>query len=318
LNGGVGLTTVLETEQLTKLYPTGGGCFDISLSLGAGETFGLLGPNGAGKSTYIKMLVGLLTPTSGRARILGLPLGSLEARRQVGFLPENFRYHDWMTAAELLEFHGTLHGLSRGEARQRIAQVLDTVGLKGLEKRLVRTFSKGMQQRLGLAVALLPRPRLLFLDEPTSALDPMGRREIREIMQELQDRGMTIFLNSHLLTEVEKVCQKVAVIRKGRIVATGRLEELLGMGQHHEVQLEVGNLAAELLQRIEQIATVLHREDDATGCSKLKLRVEDRDKLPLLAEAVVHGGGKIFNLSMVQNSLEDLFVELMAGENADA
>jgi ABC-2 type transport system ATP-binding protein len=263
-------------------------------------------------------LVGLLTPTSGRARILGLPLGSLEARRQVGFLPENFRYHDWMTAAELLEFHGTLHGLSRGEARQRIAQVLDTVGLKGLEKRLVRTFSKGMQQRLGLAVALLPRPRLLFLDEPTSALDPMGRREIREIMQELQDRGMTIFLNSHLLTEVEKVCQKVAVIRKGRIVATGRLEELLGMGQHHEVQLEVGNLAAELLQRIEQIATVLHREDDATGCSKLKLRVEDRDKLPLLAEAVVHGGGKIFNLSMVQNSLEDLFVELMAGENADA
>ncbi len=312
------MTTVLETEQLTKLYPTGGGCFDISLSLGAGETFGLLGPNGAGKSTYIKMLVGLLTPTSGRARILGLPLGSLEARRQVGFLPENFRYHDWMTAAELLEFHGTLHGLSRGEARQRIAQVLDTVGLKGLEKRLVRTFSKGMQQRLGLAVALLPRPRLLFLDEPTSALDPMGRREIREIMQELQDRGLTIFLNSHLLTEVEKVCLKVAVIRKGRIVATGRLEELLGMGRHHEVQLEVGNLAAELLLRIEQITTVLHREDDAAGCSKLKLRVEDRDKLPRLAEAVVRGGGKIFSLSMVQNSLEDLFVELMAGENADA
>jgi ABC-2 type transport system ATP-binding protein len=317
LNGGVGLTTVLETEQLTKLYPTGGGCFDISLSLGAGETFGLLGPNGAGKSTFIKMLVGLLTPTSGRARILGLPHGSLEARRQVGFLPENFRYHDWMTAAELLEFHGTLHGLSRGEARQRIAQTLVMVGLKGLEKRLVRTFSKGMQQRLGLAVALLPRPRLLFLDEPTSALDPMGRREIREIMQELQDRGIAIFLNSHLLTEVEKVCLKVAVIKKGRIVATGRLEELLGTG-HHEVQLEVGGLAAELLQRIEQIATVLHREDDAAGCSKLKLRVEDRDKLPLLAEAVVHGGGKIFNLSTVQNSLEDLFVELMAGENADA
>jgi ABC-2 type transport system ATP-binding protein len=187
-----------------------------------------------------------------------------------------------------------------------------------LEKRLVRTFSKGMQQRLGLAVALLPRPRLLFLDEPTSALDPMGRREIREIMQELQGRGLTIFLNSHLLTEVEKVCQKVAVIRNGRIVATGRLEELLGMGRHHEVQLDVGGLAAELLQRIEQIATVLHREDDAAGCSKLRLRVDDRDRLPLLAEAVVQGGGKIYNLSMVQNSLEDLFVELMAGENADA
>jgi ABC-2 type transport system ATP-binding protein len=264
------------------------------------------------------MLVGLLTPTSGRASVLGLPYGSLEARRQVGFLPENFRYHDWMTAAELLEFHGTLHGLGRGEARLRIAQVLTTVGLKGLERRLVHTFSKGMQQRLGLAVALLPRPRLLFLDEPTSALDPMGRREMREIMQDLQDRGMTIFLNSHLLTEVEKVCQKVAVIRKGRIVATGVLEELLGMGRHHEVQLEIGCLVPLLLQRIEKIATVLHREDDAAGRSKLRLRVDDQDTLPLLAEAVVHGEGKIYNLSMAQNSLEDLFVDLMAGENPDA
>jgi len=312
------LTTVLETEQLTKLYPGGGGCFDISLSLGAGDIFGLLGPNGAGKSTFIKMLVGLLTPTSGRARILGLPHGSLEARRQVGFLPENFRYHDWMTAAELLEFHGTLHGLSRGEARQRIAQALATVGLKGLEKRLIHTFSKGMQQRLGLAVALLPRPRLLFLDEPTSALDPIGRREIREIMQELQDRGLTIFLNSHLLTEVEKVCRKVAVIRRGRIVATGNLEELLGMGRHHEVQLEAGGLTAALLQCIEQIASVLHREDDpAAGRTRLRLRVDDQDKLPLLAETVVHGGGRIYNLSMAQNSLEDLFVDLMAGDQAD-
>jgi len=303
---------------LTKLYPGGGGCFDISLRLDTGEIFGLLGPNGAGKSTFIKMLVGLLTPTSGRARILGLPYGSLEARRQVGFLPENFRYHDWMTAAELLEFHGTLHGLSRGEARQRIAQALATVGLKGLEKRLIRTFSKGMQQRLGLAVALLPQPRLLFLDEPTSALDPIGRREMREIMQGLQDRGMTIFLNSHLLTEVEKVCRKVAVIRRGRIVATGRLEDLLGMGRQHEVQLEAGGLTAVLLQRIEQLASVLHREDDpAAGRTRLRLQVDDQDKLPLLAEAVVHGGGRIYNLSMAQNSLEDLFVDLMAGDQAD-
>jgi ABC-2 type transport system ATP-binding protein len=312
------LTAVLETEKLTKLYPGGGGCFDISLSLGAGETFGLLGPNGAGKSTFIKMLVGLLTPTSGRARILDLPHGSLEARRQMGFLPENFRYHDWMTAAELLEFHGTLHGLSRGEARQRIAQTLATVGLKGLEKRPIHSFSKGMQQRLGLAVALLPQPRLLFLDEPTSALDPMGRREIREIMQELRSRGTTIFLNSHLLTEVEKVCERVAVIRQGHIVATGRLEDLLGMRRNHEVDLEAGGLTALLLERIEQIAAILQREDiPATGRTRLRLRVKDQDGMPLLAEAVVHGGGKIYNLSMVQNSLEDLFVELMAGDHTD-
>ncbi len=310
------MTPVLETERLTKLYPGGGGCFDISLSLGAGEAFGLLGPNGAGKSTFIKMLVGLLTPTSGRARVLGLPHGSLKARRQVGFLPENFRYHDWMTAGELLEFHGTLHGLSRGEARRRMPETLAMVDLKGLEKRLVRTFSKGMQQRLGLAVALLPQPRLLFLDEPTSALDPLGRREIREIMQQLQDQGMTIFLNSHLLTEVEKVCQKVAVIKKGRIVATGRLEDLLGMGQHHEVELDVGELSPALLASIAQIAELLHQDESlATGRSRLRLRIDEQDKLPLLAESVVHGGGKIYNLSMAQNSLEELFVELMAGES---
>lgn len=304
---------------MTKLYPGGGGCFDISLSLDAGEVFGLLGPNGAGKSTFIKVLVGLLTPTSGRARILGLPYGSLQARRQVGFLPENFRYHDWMTAAELLEFHGALHGLSRGEARRGVPEVLATVGLPGLARRLVRTFSKGMQQRLGLAVALLPRPRLLFLDEPTSALDPLGRREIREIMQRLQDRGMTIFLNSHLLTEVERVCQKVAVIKKGRIVATGRLEELLGQGRRREVELEIGGLSAALLADIEQIAGLLRRDEGpAAGRSRLRVRIDDRDKLPLLAEAVVRGGGRLYGLSPVQNSLEELFVELMGGDRLDA
>ncbi|MGE5560790.1 MAG: ABC transporter ATP-binding protein [Chloroflexota bacterium] len=310
---------VLETEALSKRYPGGGGCFDVSLRLEAGDTLGLLGPNGAGKSTFIKMLVGLVPPTSGKARILGLPHDSPEARRSIGFLPENFRYHDWMTASELLLFHGELHGLSRAETRRRIGEVLELVGLAGLERRLVRTFSKGMQQRLGLAVALLPQPKLLFLDEPTSALDPLGRREMRDIMQRLHSQGMTIFLNSHLLSEVEKVCRKVAVIRKGHIVATGELDQLLGAGQAREVQLEVSGLSPALLQAIESVAAVLQRGDDAaTGITKLSLRVDGKDRLPALAEIVVRGGGRLHSMATAQNSLEDLFVGLMAGDHASA
>lgn len=170
---------ILETKNLTKVYPAGGGCFDITLAVEQGEVFGLLGPNGAGKSTFVKMLVGLLRPTGGEGRLLGLPLRLPAARRQVGYLPENFRYHDWMSTRELLEFHGALHGLDHREICTRIPEVLSMVNLRGVEGQLVRTFSKGMQQRLGLAVALLPGPRLLFLDEPTSALDPIGRKEIQ-------------------------------------------------------------------------------------------------------------------------------------------
>ncbi|MDH7578678.1 MAG: ABC transporter ATP-binding protein [Bacillota bacterium] len=318
---------VLETRNLTKVYPGGGGCRDITLTVEPGEAFGLLGPNGAGKSTFIKMLVGLLTPTAGEARILGFPLGNLEARRQTGFLPENFRYHDWLTALELLEFHGTLHGLDVRQVRKRIPEVLALVGLSSVENRLVRTFSKGMQQRLGLAVALLSRPRLLFLDEPTSALDPLGRREIREIIQQLEAEGCTVFLNSHLLTEVERVCRRVAVIRNGRIVAQGRLDELLG--NRLEVELHLGGLTPEIFTRLEQIGEV-HRRAQAEQpgkdrtvqpggeTEKIWLRVDTREKLPLLAAAVVSGGGRLYNLSLVRNSLEELFVELMAGEQEDA
>lgn len=326
---------VLETRNLTKVYPSGGGCFGITLAVEAGETFGLLGPNGAGKSTFVKMLVGLLAPTAGEARILGHPLGSLEARREIGFLPENFRYHDWLTARELLEFHGALRGLGVREVRRRIPEVLLLVGLSGVENRLVRTFSKGMQQRLGLAVALLPRPRLLFLDEPTSALDPLGRREIREIIQHLEGEGCTVFLNSHLLTEVERVCRRVAVIKNGRIVALGGLDELLA--NRLEVELHVGGLTPEILARLAQIGEVLRRLPAESGRGipvpgrfpgpgggpdgiqeKIWIRVDAREKLPQLAEAVVAGRGRLYSLSLVRNSLEELFVELMAGEGEDA
>jgi ABC-2 type transport system ATP-binding protein len=305
---------VLDTDKLTKIYPTGGGCFDISLQVASGETFGLLGPNGAGKSTFIKMLVGLLFPTSGKASILGRPLGDLEVRRRIGFLPENFRYHDWLSARELLEFHGRLDGMDYRQVKQHIPEVLDLVKLNDAENKSVRQFSKGMQQRLGLAIAMLPGPRLLFLDEPTSALDPVGRIEIREIIQHLQQQDVTVFLNSHLLTEVERVCGRIAMIRSGRVVITGSLDELLGGSL--EVELEIGGLNADLLTDLQKYGAVGSREPVAgvAGVERLRVQISGRDQVPLLASRLVNGGARIYHLSMVRNSLEELFVELMSGE----
>ncbi|MEW6573978.1 MAG: ABC transporter ATP-binding protein [Bacillota bacterium] len=305
---------VLETKNLTKVYPTGGGCFDITLAVEQGEVFGLLGPNGAGKSTFVKMLVGLLRPTGGEGRLLGLPLRLPAARRQVGYLPENFRYHDWMSARELLEFHGALHGLDHREIRTRIPEVLSMVNLRGVEGRLVRTFSKGMQQRLGLAVALLTGPRLLFLDEPTSALDPIGRKEIRETILQLRGRGVAVFLNSHLLTEVERVCGRVAVINKGRIRAQGSLEALLGAGL--EVEMHVGGVTAALMERLAKQGTVTRSErDEQRDIQKIWVRVASKEQIPVLAESVVNSGNKLYLFSPKRSTLEELFVELVAGDD---
>lgn len=299
-------TVVLETFELTKVYPGGGGCRDISMRVGAGEVFGLLGPNGAGKSTFVKMLVGLLSPSAGQARLLGRPLGDLEARKGIGFLPENFRYHQWLTAGGVLQFHGALAGLSPGEIRERVPKVLKLVRLSGAEKKKVGTFSKGMQQRLGLAAALLPRPRLVFLDEPTSALDPMGRREVRQIIQDLQQEGVAVFLNSHLLSEVERVCERVAVIKEGQLVADGELRVLLDKGL--EVMIEVDEVDEELLAALRPLAQDLRREG-----TRLMVRVAGPDTVPLLARKVVESGRALYALEPRQTSLEDLFLEMMSG-----
>ncbi|HHW13405.1 MAG TPA: ABC transporter ATP-binding protein, partial [Firmicutes bacterium] len=170
----------VETKALTKIYRNGGGCREITLTIAAGQIFGLLGPNGAGKSTLVKTLVGLVRPSSGTGMLFGHPLGSREARRTFGFLPELFRYQDWMTGREVLDFHARLRGVPAREIRRRREAVLALVNLAGRENQRVATYSKGMQQRLGLAVALIGDPPLLFLDEPTSALDPVGRLEVRE------------------------------------------------------------------------------------------------------------------------------------------
>ena len=295
---------IIETSDLTKMYGKKVGCSEICLSVGEGQIFGFLGPNGAGKSTLVKILVGLLFPTSGTAKILGRPLGDLEARRKTGFLPENFRYQDWLTGEELLSIHASLYGPSAQDKKRRIPAVLEQVGLSGKERQRVGTYSKGMQQRIGLACALLPDPELVFLDEPTSALDPLGRREVRQIILDLRRRGKTVFLNSHLLSEVEMICDQVAIIHKGRIISTGVLEEMLSGAVVVEVQVE-----AQTPQMLSEFSA-LSRKMTVDG-SRIRLSLNDRKDVGSLAGIVVRNGGRLFSLKAVQGSLEDLFIDLI-------
>src|SRR5262245_2562998 len=218
----------LATSALRKAFGRRVALHDLTLEVGAGEVFGFLGPNGAGKTTAMKILLGLIHPTGGQALVFGRPPTEPAARRRVGYLPEHFRFQEWASGAELLDFHGRLSGLGAAERAERVPEVLERVGLAGRGGERVRRYSKGMTQRLGLALALLHRPDLVLLDEPTSALDPVGRRDVRGLVRELAAGGVTVFLNSHLLTEVELVCDRVAIVNQGRVVASGPLDELAG------------------------------------------------------------------------------------------
>ena len=210
---------MIETDALRKQFGATVAVADLTLRVGAGEVFGFLGPNGAGKTTSIKMLLALVEPSSGAGSVMGAPLGDRAARARIGFLPEHFRFHETLTATELLRFHGRLYGLRGVALDARIDQLLARVDLLDAADRPVRGYSKGMLQRVGLAQALLNEPKLIFLDEPTSGLDPLGRLLVRDIIDELRATGATVFLNSHLLGEVEATCDRVAFVKRGRVVA---------------------------------------------------------------------------------------------------
>jgi ABC-2 type transport system ATP-binding protein len=219
-------SAAIETRELRKEFGRIVALAGLTMTVPRGEVFGFLGPNGAGKTTAVKLLLGLSRPTAGHGRVLGARIGDVATRRRIGYLPELFRYQGWMTAREVLALHCELARLPRTEWAAEIRAVLELVGLTGRAEGRTETFSKGMQQRLGLAVALLGRPDLVVLDEPTSALDPVGRQDVRAIIGALRDRGTTVFLNSHLLTEVERVCDRVAIVDRGRVVAELSMAEL--------------------------------------------------------------------------------------------
>jgi ABC-2 type transport system ATP-binding protein len=302
--GGASDPNALETVGLRKEYGRKVAVESLDLRVRAGEVFGFLGPNGAGKTTTVKMLLGLVHPTAGQARIFGRPASEPAARRRVGYLPEHFRFHDWLTGRELLEFHARLAGLSAAEAGERIPRVLEVVGLAGRGDDRLRAYSKGMTQRVGLAQAIIHEPDIVLLDEPTSALDPVGRREVRDLIRALRDRGMTVFLNSHLLSEVEMVCDRVAIVDRGRVVRSGRLSDLVGGVA--ELRLSVDRIDDRLLEvvgRFGETARVL----DAT----LTLSVDDVEAAADLAEAVVRAGYRLYSLVPSHRSLEDVFLSLV-------
>jgi ABC-2 type transport system ATP-binding protein len=275
----------------------------LSMTVGRGEVFGFLGPNGSGKTTAVKLLLGLARPSSGEAMVLGAPAGDRETRRQIGYLPELFRFQSWLTAREVLALHCRLLRLGRSRWPGEVDGALHTVGLAERADAKVGTFSKGMQQRLGLGVALLGQPALVILDEPTSALDPVGRHDVRLIIRELRDRGATVFLNTHLLGEAEHVCDRVTILRKGQAVATGTLAELKGL--RPSLRLRVTGLPAGWWQQLPGFGRWAVDGD--------WLLVEDvaAGQVPELVAAIVARGGRVEAVIPQRQSLEERFLELL-------
>lgn len=296
-------TLAIETEALRKVFGDNTAVQRLTLQVKQGEVFGFLGPNGAGKTTSVKILLGLVSPTSGAARLLGAPLGNRAARARMGFLPEHFRFHDWLSAEEFLTLHGQLHRMARPLLRQRIADLLDLVGLTAFRTKQLRTFSKGMLQRIGLAQALLNRPDLVFLDEPTSGLDPVGRRLVRDIIRDLRGQGTTVFLNSHLLSEVEITCDRVAFIKRGEVVRVSELQTLVE--GETSVILRAGRLTPEILSGLAQWA-----RDVRVDGGHVTFTITSESSLPAIAHYLVDCGAEIYALTPQRLSLEDLFIQL--------
>jgi len=293
---------VIDVTGLRKRYGRVEALADLTMTVRPGEVFGFLGPNGAGKTTTVKLLLGLARPSGGQGRLLGAPLGDREARRRVGYLPELFRYQPWLRAREVLALHADLIGLPGPGRARAFDDVLGLVGLADRASDPVSGFSKGMQQRLGIGVALVGDPALVILDEPTSALDPIGRIDVRGILRTARDRGAAIFLNSHLLSEVEQVCDRVAIVDRGRVVAEGPLAEVLG---EQETRIRVEGLAPAGLAALAGFGDPRLDGDD------LVIRQLPADRVPDVVAALVGMGVRVHGVTSGRESLERRFLELV-------
>ena len=315
------MSPAIETEALTKDYPVGfwrprpyRALDRLTLSVEAGEVFGFLGPNGAGKTTTLKLLMQLVFPTSGHARILGRPVGDITVRARIGYLPENPYFYDNLTAEELLTYFAGLFGYRGAERRTRVARTLDEVGL-GAERRLqLRKYSKGMVQRVGIAQALINDPEVMFLDEPMSGLDPLGRRDIRALILRLRDRGATVFFSSHILSDAETLCRRVAILAGGRLATVGRLTEMAGYEiRGWEVVLADVSPAAVAALATRGIAAIEVAERRYT----FELPRDTRPE-PFVAEMTA-AGATLVSVNALHTTLEDVFIrEVQATSSARA
>jgi len=301
----VGTGPAVETHALHKRYGRTVALESLDLRVERGEVFGLLGPNGAGKTTTVKLLLGLTRPTSGEGRLLGRPMGDREARRRTGYLPELFRYPAWLRAHEVLRLHCELAELPRRRWSGEIETALERVGLRTRGDDKVSGFSKGMQQRLGLGVALLGDPEIVILDEPTSALDPLGRDEVRGIIRDAGARGTTVILNSHLLGEVERLCDRVTIVHRGRAIAAGPVRELLG---EPALRIRVSGIA-DPTALLGAFGPVVGTDDSGT-----LLRPLDPVRVPDVVAAVVAAGGRVHAVQPGRGSLEDAFLDLVRSD----
>lgn len=299
----------IETRHLRKQFGEKIAVEDLSLTVGQGEVFGFLGPNGAGKTTSIKMLLGLVLPTSGEGLLLGRPIGDLAARAKVGFLPEHFRFHEWLTAREFLHVHADLYEIPRRDAQGRVAELLEQVGLTTAADRRIQTFSKGMQQRVGLAQALLNRPDLVILDEPTSGLDPVGRRMVRDVIQQVKQEGTTVFLNSHLLSEIEITCDRVAFIRQGNVIHVSDLHSLSDGAL--TVTVRARHVSEATFTAIGALGRDLRHDGD-----HFTITLTHENELPPLSTLLVNSGAELYEFKPNRLSLEELFIQIVGTETA--
>lgn len=298
----------IQTHQLSKVFGDKLAVEDLSLSISQGEVFGFLGPNGAGKTTSVKMLLGLVEPTSGEGSILGVPLGNHKVRTKVGFLPEHFQFHEWLTAVEFLKLHADLYHMPHKTIRPRIDKLLDLVGLTAHAQKKLGAFSKGMLQRIGLAQALLNEPKLVILDEPTSGLDPVGRRLVRDIIRQLRQNGTTVFLNSHLLSEVEITCDRVAFIKRGKVIHINALDQL--MDGSVSVEIRAHKVNSEMIAGLDYWSSNIRRDGD-----RITITLDDESLLPEINRYLVGRGAEVYVLNPQRISLEDLFIQIV-GEDS--
>src|SRR5256714_1108111 len=314
------MTSAVEIQNLTKDYEVGflrkrrvRALDSLSLAVGRGEIFGFLGVNGAGKTTTLKLLMRLMYPTAGGARILGRDIGDTRVHAEIGYLPEHPYFYDYLTAREFLEYCAELFGYARAERRRRASDLLARVRLeeKSWDKQL-RKFSKGMLQRVGLAQALVNDPSVVFLDEPMSGLDPIGRREVRDLIASLRARGTTVFMCSHILSDIEVLCDTVAIIKSGRLSETGRLEELRGRaGDDHHLEITVAGADAEAIRRA---LPLLEGSSVAPTAGGARILVADERDVDAALAAIRRAGGRLVSGKPVKQSLEELFMREKAAD----